>query len=354
MASRTATDGRTPDPISLIGQARERHDDRAKALQQARNYFALAVAFVGPIAVSLLATHVLLSERNSPLPLSRSASVGLIVLECSLLLTALVIGFLELGGSHKQWIKERLRTELLRREEFLLLARVGPYLSAPEEDLQDRVCERLLFIDSEINDPLDLIAMKDSDQSWKDALEDARASSKLTAIPIPQSAALHYLEDRIACQRKYFSGKSTKHRHTNELLEAAAKLVLILALVLSVVHLMTVLLPSHPLSRGWEVFFSFLLIAAISSPAFGALFDHLASIFGSERLSRSYLHHAEVLEEMEGRLRRLQVHMAPHLAGHRDAQFRFMRLVLEVEELLSSELRFWWLLMYPNLPKAAA
>jgi hypothetical protein len=343
MSASTAQEIIDPDPKSLIERARARHDERARTLQKTRRYFALTVAFVGPISVLLLA-FVVSSES-----LGRVGTSLIIALECLLLLFALITGFLEFGESHKQWIEERLRAELLRREQFLLLAGVGPYLLAAEEDLPDLVRGRLLFVDSEINDPLDLIPMRDSHQSWKEALEDARASGKLTTIPMLRDAAAHYLENRIAFQRKYLASQSSKHRITGERLERAVKFILVFALVLSITHLMTVWLPEHPIKGFWEVTLTVLLV---SSPAFGALFDHLASIFGSERLSRSYLYHAEVLEEIEGRLRRLR--LTTSTDGSIDSQFRFMRLVLEAEELLSNELRFWWLVMYLNVPRAAA
>jgi hypothetical protein len=353
MASGPVTADMRPDPISLIGQARDRHDSRAVGLQHARHYFALAVAFVGPIAVALLVTHVLLSDGGSRAHLSRSAGAALILTECLLLLLALVIGFLGVGGSHKHWIRERLRAELLRREEFLLLARVGPYLNATEEDTANRVCERLVSIDSDVNDPLDLIAMAEGEQSWRDALEDARAADDLALIPNAEEVARNYIECRIASQVKYFSRKSVSHHKTSSMLEGATKLILIFALVASLIHLLSVSLPGE-LTGSWELALRLLLIPAITFPAFGALFEHLEAIFGSERLSRSYLYHAQVLEEVEMRLRRLEPHMASRAPGHRDAQFQMRRIVLDVEELLSNELRIWWLLMYPNLPKASA
>jgi hypothetical protein len=54
------------------------------------------------------------------------------LLELLTLAIALAAGFLRIGEAHLGWVNERLRAELLRRERFLVCARVGPYLSADE------------------------------------------------------------------------------------------------------------------------------------------------------------------------------------------------------------------------------
>jgi hypothetical protein len=341
-----------PDPVDLIQHSLARHDAKAKGLQRARLYFAVAAAFVGPAAVALLATQVVRFEGESQTRTGQVIAVSLVLAESGLLLVALLFGFLEFGGPHTEWIHHRLRAELLRREEFLLCARVGPYLGEGDASLRDRVRERLVSIDSEINNPLDLIAMKDGYRCWRDALEDEWSAGRLSTIPALSAASQKYLEHRIAHQREYFSRKSLFHHRASERLEGAAKLILTLAFVLSVMHLMSVLLVRTAASRQ-SLPFQILLILAIFLPSLGAMFAGLQYIQGSDRLSRSYLYHAALLEDFESRLRKLQKKMTLDSSEKKDAQLRFMRLVLEVEEYLSHESRFWWLVMYPSMPKAS-
>lgn len=346
-----------PQAVKPIREARERHEQNATGFQNARRYFVLLTAIVGPVAVTLLVLQVTLSSPRSPLRLYLEANHGLyskvlIGAEACLLLFALATGFLGFEWKHKPWIKERLRTELLRREEFLLLARVGPYLGVRDESMADCVNERLVSIDRGTKNPVELIHMGDDDLTWRHALEDAWVAKKLEPIPALESIARLYLDGRILNQREWFAKKSEVHHEKNENKERWAKSLLIGALILSIIHFTQVGAEADvEMESLWTIA---LIVLAICTPAFGAMFASLQSISGSERLSRSFLYHAEVLEDFESRLRKMLPGMASHSPNRRDVQFQFMRLVLEVEELLSQELRTWWLVMYPNVPKAGA
>jgi len=77
----------------------------------------------------------------------------LIAAELALLLITLVVGFAPLGPSPDEWVHARLRAEILRRERYLICARVGPYLAPP--DLCVAMRKRLLALTNTIADPLD-------------------------------------------------------------------------------------------------------------------------------------------------------------------------------------------------------
>lgn len=330
-----------------------RHDTRAEQFQQQRFTFAVCTSVVGPLAVALLAIQ-LIAYHDRP-----QVGQWLVLIEAILLFIALIIGFLGLGGSHKRWIKERLRSELLRREEFLVRARVGPYLRTKPHLLDDRVSARLVVIDSEVNNPLPLIEMREESTNWRDAFEDAKASTAL----LPDLAANIdlYLKERVASQRKWFAGKSESHWKSNETLELVAKLTLAAALILAVFHCAvlfedsgkSVVEGAQKSERPWSIEI-LLPVIAITLPAVGAALAGLQSIFGSERLSRSYQYHATTLEDIEGRLHDILSGLRSQTRDPREANIHFMRIVLEVETILSNELRMWWLVMYPSTPKAAA
>jgi hypothetical protein len=282
----------------------------------------------------------------------------LIGLELILLAGALGISFLSAGRSHKEWVRERLRSEILRREEFLLHGQVGPYLNTPRSMLDNRVQERLRVIENEVGNPLPLLSMTDGQGNWREALEDAKTSGNLLVLPNLADQIRVYVDQRVAIQREWFAAKSHLHDVHSRILENGAKLILTLALIVAAYHLGS--LAGDAASQGNgngpdSASHKALIIFAICLPAIGGAFVGLQSILGSERLSRSYRYHAEALLTMETSLRRLQTDMASAAsAASAEMQFRFMRGVLAIEELLTHELQQWWLVMYPMAPRPGA
>ena len=126
--------------------------------------------------------------------------------------------------------------------------------------------------------------------------------------------------------------------------------MLTLALIVAAYHLGSLVSHStHSITIGHRV----LIAIAIVLPALGAAFVGLQSVLGSQRLSPSYVYHAQALERLEKRLVRLQADLNQATVPPADLQFHFRRAVLETEELLSNELHLWWLIMYPKAPKAS-
>src|SRR5262245_27502654 len=94
---------------------------RHKRFEQPLIIFAVVLS---PIGTVLLAIQAL------AFPQSGMAAMILIASELIILFIALLFSFLEMGrGTHERWLNSRLRAEILRREYFLLYARVGPYLN---------------------------------------------------------------------------------------------------------------------------------------------------------------------------------------------------------------------------------
>ena len=273
----------------------------------------------------------------------------LIAAELVVLTVALAIGFLQMGRSHRLWIRERLRAEILRREGFLLRARAGPYLSASVSGLGDKLRERLITLDSDVNDPVALLALREEGKTWHDALEDARHDGILDDNPDFRSILDAYLTQRTTRQREWFARNSTTLGKQARFYENGARSIVLLALVIAALHL-------GLLSAGEAGGFghTFLVIIAIVAPAVGSAFIGLQSVSGSQRLSRSCMFYAKELERLEKLFRRLQTQLEQPTIGNLDLQFQFRRGVLETEELLSSELHVWWLIMHTEAPRAAA
>jgi len=328
------------EPLVLIETALARRDESARKNQRSRYTFAAGAALLGPIAALFLACQIEFAA-------SGRLAVVLILLELVLLTIALAIAFLEFGESHQRWIGERLRAEILRRERFLFGARVGPYLKIKTSALSSSVGQRLVMLDSDLDNPTSLLEMNDASGSWRGALEDSYhqgALSTVTDLPHLQT----YLQTRVVNQREWFSRKCSQHRRHAWYFEGGAKLSLALALIIAAVHLGT-LWAGDAEPGGTRI----LIVAAIFFPIAGAALVGLLSIFGCRRLGVSYAHHAEEMERLEKELRMLESNMINGEKPIDVLDLNFRRLLLETEGVLSSELRLWWMFMNPELPRAS-
>jgi hypothetical protein len=137
--------------LSHIHLATKAHDNVAKGLRKRRWWIGCSLIVLGPLAVLVLTYHYVWDVWGRQ---------GMVLdgVEFALLLMALVAGFWRLGGSqHEKWIRERLCTEILRRESFLFVAGVGPYLDPGV--LSIRVEDRIKTIGSSAKDLVELVPM---------------------------------------------------------------------------------------------------------------------------------------------------------------------------------------------------
>ncbi|MFQ5937126.1 MAG: hypothetical protein ACE5LB_12045, partial [Acidiferrobacterales bacterium] len=227
-----AAEKTTPDdPFEALEKTFQRRDAKALEHHKRRLNLTTFAITLGPIAVLLLAIQVL------AFPEGGFAASTLIALELVVLALALALSFLQIGRSHQLWIRERLRAEVLRREGFLLRVRVGPYLHMPTNALGEKVRERLVTIDSDVNDPVVLLPLADGEENWHDALEDARHSSSLESAPNFADNLHIYLTQRTKSQRDWFSENSIVLGKRARFYENGARLILLFALVIAALHL---------------------------------------------------------------------------------------------------------------------
>ena len=321
-------------------------DQESERHQKNRLSFVKSAIIVGPLAVLLLAIQVIAFQHGW-------LAVRLIFLEVVLLAIALAIPFLKLGQSHDRWISARVRAEVLRREQSLLFANVGPYLNLSPAGAREQVRKRLVILDRDLGDAAELLASTHAPVSWRDELEDATASN--SDLADVRERARKYLHQRAVAQQDWFVKKSKDHEHRSRRLESWAKLVLTLALVLAAVHLGTLLwpllsdprVPSPEKPHLWEMVIA---ILALWLPAIGGAIVAYRSALGSQRQALSYKYYADVMEPLR---KELQTLSSEGQAGGDDT-LKFKRLVLDVEEVLSDELRQWWMNMVIKEPHTTA
>jgi len=332
------------DLVAKIRAAMERRDAEAHGHRSRRLTFAVFAAVLGPLAVMLLAVQRIAYDAD----VDRPIAIVLISGELVLLALALALGFMQIGRSHRRWISERLRAELLRREQYLLQMRVGPYLMTPSPTEHD-VDQRLLLLDSEETDPEDCLELEDPVRgTWWDSLEDNRSSPGATSLPCVPDCVEQYRKDRVESLRNYFRSRSESHGAEARLWENAAKTVLVLALVVAAVHLGMLVSDAHVSEAAHNA----LILLAIGLPAVGGALVGLLSISGSNRLHRAYEYNAKELQKIEARLLDLVHEMESKARPVEQLAYEAKRLVLQTEELISDDARQWWLIMSPEAPKA--
>jgi len=310
-----------------IKVARDKWDEIAMKEQTSVLRFGKYNAVLIPIAVLLLTVQILAFSANLPI------AIFLIALELIILSISIFVLFAEIGPNPKGWAEARMRAEIFRREDFLLLTRVGPYLERETiHDLEAVVNVQLRKIDTPDSDPMDYIRLQDSHDSpeisWRDMLEDTKKS----ASPEPESLD-EYLRDRLNNQQEWYSRKTVERYKTNAWFEHVTRGVLIAALVLASMHLIALISAPTKLKLLIE-------ILAITLPAVGAAFGSLQAFFQYRRISRTYDFYSRALNCCAGVMTALQGqthHMEKGLYLK-----NFKRLVLKTEELLASELYQWY------------
>lgn len=306
-------------PTAKILIARDEWDAKTVKNQKRQIQFGFVTALLGPIAVFLLTLQILQFQKPEDVWVAR----GLIGGEAAILFFVLVFNFCQIGRSRHKWIAYRVRTEVLRREYFMLQARVGPYLT--EDDPGNALQRRLLVIEDHNKDPMELIPLQyPGGKPWRDELEDAGPGKTAPPQPDLLECLRTYVANRIDDQRKWFSDSNDFHAKRDRWLESGAKVALALALVAAALHF-------YELSTGGHGF-KLITVAAIVFPPFGAALTALQSLFEDKRLSRSFQGHADVLTGLANECMKLQEEIERVLPSPNDTKSAHLLIVNEAQE----------------------
>jgi hypothetical protein len=331
-------------PADRITAAQRAHDAEAAKYQRRTLTFAVFTVILSPLAVILLAVQAIVFPEGGRI------AVSLIAAELIILVCALSMAFMRIGRAHKHWIEERMRAELLRRESFLLEMRIGPYLGTVEPT-EHEIERRLDTLGTAETDPVDCLELEaPGGGSWWEQLERAARGRGGPSAPIPnlEERLASYLSGRVNYQREYFGSQSERHALRARLWENGAKLVLVFAAIVAALHLGTLL--SNP-GHGAELLHFGLVLVAIALPSIGSAMIGLLSILGSHRLSRAYRYNARALQKLAHECSDLCKRVTAGVEKAEELDYEAKRLVMRTEELLSDDLRQWWLIMKPEAPK---
>jgi hypothetical protein len=231
-------------------------------------------------------------------------------------------------GPTTKWLAGRTQAELLRREQYLCLAKLGVYKD--QKKLDDSILARLTLLDTEdYNQLKKLISIKEF----------------ATIQPFPTTGTPTDIEPYVETYVKYRIQKQLTHmqwalddveRASTQLTRTLAALA-IFAFAAAVIHSILDYLPASPTINslpGLQISRFIILISAIA-PAIASFAVSINSLLKVEQLSRLY---SWVISELREELNNA-IQLKANLTNSADDFSNFQKLVLNVETTLTNELR---------------
>ncbi len=299
----------------------------------------IRLAVLPALAVMCLTVQTVFLSHGGDLGL------GFVLAEC-LLLVSMVWTVWTSQEPSQPWVTSRIRAELFRREMFLLLAAVGPYLGRTDQEAGQVRDARLSLLAAAGPAELGTFARLSerapdgAERHWQDAVwlpgDDGvpvtpAGTAEVTEITERMRT---YLDYRIKRQSLFFELAAGTCERTEDRLGRTAKAAVLAAVAVAVAY--AVLLHSGGAGDGPSTTSAVIALLAAGLPPLCNMTLAVQNLFASQRLAASYRETRQELLEHEHTLRRL-------LAGPADAELaaRFRSLALRVESTLTEELRRW-------------
>ncbi|MFE7649906.1 hypothetical protein [Streptomyces phaeoluteigriseus] len=285
------------------------------------------------LAVLFLTAHTVLMAPGGVL------GIGFVLAEC-LLLGSLVWTVWTEQQPSLPWVTSRVRAELFRREMFLLLAGVGPYLGRTDQEaglIRDARISLLADADPAALEQFAQLTDRDPDGGERDWRDEVWRRADDPAITLGGDLADRmrtYLDYRIRRQRLFMELAAEKCERSEGVLGRTVKGVVLAAVAVAVSY--AVLLATVP--DGHEPSTSTALIAVLAAglPPLCNSVLAVQNLLAGQRLAVSYREARLELLGHENTLRRLLGQPeAPELLAV------FQSLVVRTEATLTEEVRRW-------------
>ncbi|MFC8293975.1 hypothetical protein ACFUJ0_19140 [Streptomyces sp. NPDC057242] len=288
------------------------------------------------LAVLLLTAHTVLPARDDGL------GIGFVLAEC-LLLGALVWTVWTEQQPSLPWVTSRVRAELFRREMFLILAGVGPYLGRTDQEVELVRDARIGLLADAGPAALDRFAhLTDQDpdggeRDWRD--EVWRRADDPAVLVRGDLADLGdrmrtYLDHRIRRQRLFMELAAEKCERSESVLGRTVKGVVLAAVGVAVSY--AVLLAAVPDGQRPATPMALIAVLAAGLPPLCNSALAVQNLLAGQRLAVSYRETRLELLGHENALRRL-------LRRPEDPELlrSFRALAVRTEATLTEELRRW-------------
>ncbi|MBX6749546.1 MAG: hypothetical protein IRY85_07690 [Micromonosporaceae bacterium] len=287
----------------------------------------LTVAVLPPMAV-------LLAAVPDFAPNDARLALGTALAEIAVLVTALIIVQRSTKPA-EPWIAARIRTELLRREEYLRLALVGPYLGRVDDAdlIQRRVTTDL--------DPPDepsrarAIAMRDGPDGprWIDHLW----TQPHQPVPDLRQRMRSYLHYRIRKQIVWFELGTDNADTSDRVISRFIKSSLVVGVVVVAVQVLL----RHVWSADTTPADQLATLLALVLPTVATFLLALRELYAYRGLAASYHHMIDGLKNEQHAVERLITRLDQANADEAAISREFQAAVLHTEALLTHELERW-------------
>ena len=333
--------------------SRDLHDAQwvyiAPAVRAQGSYFAKGIlsATLPPLAVIIASCQLL------AWPGGGTWAIGLIMAEGSCLLLLIYLA-LTASEPTAEWIENRVRAELLRREQYLVLTGVGPYLSLDAGEAEAEAARRLSEIEAaETRALVDLIPLKDhTGTTWIESLH-RRGSGSLPHYTDLRDRMDIYFYRRIGKQLLWFSNEIRDCEENDRIWRRLLTGALLIALIIALIHLGNLMAHLLRQSRSmsdnaWGLLVD---ISALTLPPVAAGCVGIRGMYNFRARSRVYRHEKSQLQRQWGALEALLIRMHEHEHHHlcncdiAQIQFEFQAIALRTEHSLSTEMEQWMLVM---------
>ncbi|MEU9379583.1 hypothetical protein AB0D38_00655 [Streptomyces sp. NPDC048279] len=265
--------------------------------------------------------------------------VGFVCAECLLLFWMVWTVWTEQDPS-RPWVTSRVRAELFRREMFLLLTAVGPYLDRSGQEterIRDARLARLAAADlAELLSfgRLGDLAPDGSERDWRDDLWRRRDSADVTDPAALAEVMRTYLDHRIRRQALFLELAAEKCDSGESITGRIAKAAVLGAVGVAMVY--GALLVAGRDGQGPSTAASAVALLAAGFPPLCNLALAVQNLLASQRLAVSY---RETRRELLEREQALGFLLADAARPGAEAEFR--ALVLRTEATLGEENRRW-------------
>lgn len=320
-----------------------------KASDAQGEYFAdgILIAALSPMALLLVSLQLLVWPEGG------WWAFGLILSEMLCMLFLVYLAMTKRDPT-AEWIESRIRSELFRREQYLALGGVGPYLGMDAPDTSSKVLERCGRVEgARAQDLVRLIRMQDdSGMSWLESLHHKGASTlagRSDCIERMES----YLYNRIGKQIQWFANSARDCEENDRSWSRSLYLTLFVAIGVGCVDTVRLFFESNrgakPVHNDNPWILAVGMLGIFLPPLSAALLS-IQNMYNFRGRSRIYSHEKDLLQEKKGELGSLleqAKNVGTGLTDHtmKEIDFKFRAIVLRTEHSLSAEMEQWMLLM---------
>lgn len=298
-----------------------------------------AAMYARGVTVAAMPSLAVLIAAIQTTAVGSNLATGLSIANIAVMTTLIALVWLSRNPS-QPWVKARTRAELLRREQYLCLAAVGPYQNLEPQHIADVAANRTTTITAATDETLHHLIPMRADAAhtpWHDQLW-TQPNPPLHAL---RQRTLAYLHFRIGKQIMWFKLSEKLNRNAERRIATVIKSSLLAAvaatLLQTALHIANAAHPAPVTAAAG--------ILTLVLPPTCAFLLAIQELFSHRRLATSYSHMLERLVDERTALTNLVTTLDNEANIDRATPSQqFQTTVLRTESNLTEELQWWRML----------